>query len=123
MSFENGVLTLTKPAAAAMTTPFLLVKPDGSGKLTPAGVGDVAVGVLQNKPAAADVEAAYMAVGVSRVVCSAGITEGQKVAPAAGGKARTAVSGDHVAGIALETSTALDQIIAVLLCSSGAPLV
>lgn len=122
MAFENPVLTLTEVADSDLSgSVFRFVKSTAAGGVDAAGVADVAVGVLQNKPTAGQM-AIYMTEGVSRVVASAAITKGTKVAPAALGKARTAVSGDHVAGIALEAATAADQIITVKLAMGGAPL-
>lgn len=122
MAFENPVLTLTESADADLSgSVFCFVKSTAAGGCDLAGVTDVAVGVLQNKPTAGQM-ASYMTLGVSRVKASAAITKGTKVAPAASGLARTAVSGDHVAGIALEAATAANQIISVRLTLGGAPL-
>lgn len=92
-----------------------------SGKWEVAGVADVATGILQNKPVAG-ADASVMSVGVTPAIASAAIAENAKVAPAANGKLRTAVTGDHVLGIAQEAAAGDGSIFSILLCPGGAPI-
>lgn len=122
MAFENNVLTITKPATAAVVNVHRFVVMSGTSCLQ-AGVAGVALGVSQNVTTGVAGEAvSIMTQGVSRIEASAAIAVGARVAPAAAGKARTAVSGDTVAGIALEAASADGQIIAIQLQTAQAPL-
>lgn len=122
MAKSSSVLSLGIPTTVNFSAlQYRFVKEDG----TVAAVGEVATGVSTNNPDGSVGDGATIAatrLGVERVVASAAITAGAKVAPAAGGKARTAVSGDHVAGIALDAAAADGDIISVLLAFGGAPL-
>jgi len=73
------------------------------------------IGILQNKPDAADEPAVVRIEGVAKVVGGATIAAGTKVTCDGDGHLAAAVSGDNVIGIALETagSTKITQI---LLC-------
>jgi hypothetical protein len=70
------------------------------------GVNDVVIGVVQETITDAmaatgkEVIAVWEAPSRSRVIANAAIAKGAKVAPAANGRAQTAVTGQTVAGIA-----------------------
>jgi len=121
-AFENPIgVTSFQSGVDMSATPFRAVKV-ASGVLAYAGVGDVAVGLVQNKPAL-NATGTVMFCGISRGVASAAIAEGAKVAPAANGKLRVAVSGDTPIGVALTAAGAADEIIPVALtCIGGCPL-
>lgn len=121
-AFENPIGVTSFPSSVDMSaTPFRAVKLS-SGSLAYAGVGEVAVGLVQNKPAL-NATGTVMFCGISRGVASAAITQGAKVAPAASGKLRTAVSGDTPIGVALADAGAVDEIFPVALtCIGGTPL-
>lgn len=89
------------------------------------GLAQVAVGVQLNKPASTtsagiDVQST----GRVPVYVSGAIAVGVKVAPAANGAVRTAVTGDHVVGISRTSSngTAAQPMIDIDLHIGGAPL-
>lgn len=86
-------------------------------------ITDNALGVLQNKPAAASRDAVVCYMGTTKVVAGAAISAGALVAPTAAGKAQTAVSTQKPRGIALEAATADNDIIEILLLPTGVPLV
>lgn len=82
----------------------------------------VAVGVLRNKPDAADKAAEVAILGTTKVIAGAAISVGAKVAPTAAGKAQTAVSTQYSRGIALTAAAADGDEIEILLLPIGAPL-
>lgn len=100
---------------------YFAIQEDG----TLSGVADVSAGVLQNNPdgtISGGATATVMREGVTRAIAGAVIAKSAKVAPDALGKMRTAVTGDHVLGIALEAAAADLDVIPVLLAFGGAPL-
>lgn len=77
--------------------------------------GELAIGVLQNKPQRAG-EAATVAIsGVTLVTASAAISAGAQVAATATGKAVTQASTAITLGIALEDAAADGDLFAILL--------
>jgi len=77
---------------------------------------DVPLGVLQNKPAAANRAARVRISGVTKVVASAAISAGALVGTTATGTAVTkSADADHVLGIALEAASAASEQISVLI--------
>lgn len=96
---------------------FLVV--DANGQVAVAGAGVLAVGVLQNDPAAQGEAATVMLDGVSKVVAGAAVTSGAEVASDASGRAVTAATGNRVNGIALETCANAGEVIAVALLRGG----
>ena len=89
---------------------------DGQVDLVGSAGGD-AMGVLQNKPAAAGRAAQVRVSGVSKVVVGTGdVTRAAKVQSDATGKAIVAATGDHVLGYALEAGSA-GETVRVLLVS------
>jgi hypothetical protein len=117
-AFENPIgVTSFESNVDASATPFRCVKLS-SGKVVYAGVADVAIGLLQNKPAVG-ATATVLFSGISRGVASAPILENAKVAPAANGTIRTAVSGDTPIGIALVAAAGANEIIPVLVGPLG----
>ena len=89
------------------------------------GAGDNPAGILQNNPngtLSGGASASIMRLGVSRAIASAAIAKGDKVATAAGGKMRTAASGDDVIGSATEAAAANNDVMSVFLTMGGAPL-
>ena len=96
-----------------------------SNELASCAAGEAAVGFLQEAPdgtASGGAAGAVMHNGITRAVASAAISQGAKVAAAGSGKLRTAVSGDHVLGVALSSASADEDVIAVLISLGGAPL-
>lgn len=80
----------------------------------PDSAGDLAIGVLQNKPQANEA-ANVRLMGTAKVVCSATIVKGAWVGTASGGKAVTkSANYDIVRGIALEGAD-VNEIIEILL--------
>jgi hypothetical protein len=83
-------------------------------------LGEFVLGVLQNEPSpTTDPAASVMVSGVSKARCGAAITAKSFVTTNAAGKFITAASGHRICGVALETTTAADQIFALLLLPGG----
>jgi hypothetical protein len=137
MPTELPGLKLTRVAAADLSTKqFYAVKIDAAGKAALAGLGEPAIGILQNKPATGQA-AEIMITGVSKFIAAGVIAPGAYVAADAnakavtatkasvntsdGGVAADAVIGGHVLGIALNiANSAANDLIEVLLTHSGA---
>lgn len=120
---EKPTLNDSVPSGAdlsAATNNFRIMK-IASGVAQLAAVGDESWGVLQNNPTDKDT-ALIMVNGITRVQAGAVIGESVKIAPDANGKARVAVSGDHVVGITRMAAAADGDIISCLLTPGGAPL-
>jgi hypothetical protein len=119
MSFEEiGHLDTTYLAAADLSAKqYRFVTVDSNGRMAVATRGALAIGILQDKPAALD------RAGVVRTVCgtkskvvvgTGGLTKGQVIVSDANGAAVTAASSDNAyLGFALEAGSAGD-IIAML---------
>jgi len=86
-------------------------------------VTDVILGILQNKPAAANRPAKVRVAGTSKVVAGAAVTQGALLTTNASGQAVTATSGTdttkYVIGIALEDASAAGDIIEMLIQPQG----
>lgn len=82
-------------------------------------VTDLALGVLCNKPSALNQAAQVAYAGTTKVVAAAAIAMNAKVAPAADGRAQTAVATQFPRAVALEAAGAAGDIIEVLLLPIG----
>lgn len=137
MAFEipGQMLGVLEAAADLSEKQFYCVKIDSNGAIALAGAGEAAVGVLQNKPVAAEA-AEVMVMGTTKAVAGAAISKGALVASDANGKLKAAVLGktdtsdagaaadpligSHVLGVALEAATADLQVISIQLLHLGA---
>lgn len=130
--FDIGTL---EASADLSTHRYKLVAVNGSGQVALAGAGDMAIGVLQNKPSAQGRSATVRVSGVSKVVAGAAVSAGAQVTSDANGKAVTAtaatvdtttssasegVTASNVIGIALEAAGADGEVIPVALLHAGA---
>jgi len=104
MSYEQELHRFTRPAAADLSTKqYYGVKIDSSGNIALAGEGDIAVGILQNAPAAAGRAANVAFGGVSKVVGGATVAAGARFSFNSSGVAVSVGSGDDQGmGIVLE---------------------
>ena len=137
MSFEIVGQKLGNLVAAAdlSAKQYFGVKVDSAGKIALiAAAGELAIGILQNKPEAAQA-AEVMVSGVSKGVASGAIAAGAKVAFDSAGKLKAAVLGkvdtsdagaaadpligSHVIGILLEAAGADGDIVAVQMLHLG----
>lgn len=115
MSLQQGIESLSIPANADLSaSQFCFVTLNSSGKLIiPASAGDDAIGVLQDKPSAADRAGQVgMLQGSLRLKVIAGgtVTAGTKAQSDASGHAITAASGDHVLGTFLTSGVDGDLV-------------
>jgi hypothetical protein len=125
MATQENTANISKKANADLSTKqYLFVKETAANTVDVcSAITDKAIGVLQDKPAAAGRSCAVAFDGTSKVVAGAAITVGAAVAPMASGKAQTAVSTQFPRGIALEGTTNGDgDIIEILLIAGGVPL-
>jgi len=104
----DGVIT--EKSGAALPLQNALVKYDDAGNAVAAGAADIPVGAVNDTA-----EAAGEYVGVSLLgsragtvvlVASAAIAKGAKLAPAAGGKVKTAAAAEIQVGVAVTSASA-----------------
>lgn len=120
MSIEIPGFKYSLDAAADLSThQFKAVVVDSNGRAALCGTQGLPIaGILQNKPNALGVAAEICQSGICKMVSSAVIAKGARVASTNVGTAVTAATGNVVVGIALELG-AVGNIIAVLLTGSG----
>lgn len=136
MSTQGYGVDITLLAAADLSAKqFHFVKVDSNGKAAVAGLGEAAIGVLQNNPG--DGQAATIRIsGKSKVVADAAITAGALLKSSADGQAATATAstvntsdagaasdplvGSHVIGVATSTAAAAAEVIDMLITHAGA---
>lgn len=119
-SDEQGTDRTFLAAADFSAKQYRFVKIDSSGNAAIAGRGDLAVGVLQNNPAAATRPATIRTSGVTKVILGASVTAGQAVVSDANGAAVNASSADNAyMGTFLESGTTSGQIVRMLIQPRG----
>ncbi len=100
-------------AADLSANQYYFVKFDSNGEIILCdGITDKALGVLQNAPKL-NQEALIVTYGNTKVVASAALSGGDRVAPAATGKAQVAVSTQFARG-SIVTAAAADEDIATI---------
>lgn len=116
MAWENLGKCVTLPAAADLSaSQFCAVNVNSSSQAALAGAGDDAIGVMQNKPAAASRPATVMVGnGVTKVKSGAATTAGSTGTPDSSGRMVDATSGDYILGKFLEAATGANQYVAFL---------
>ena len=123
MAYEGAGQPIPGLTAAAdlSTKQFLFVKVTAAEQVNAASVlGEVVVGVLQNKPDAAGRAAEVWGPGsVTKIVSSAAFSVNAVLTAAATGKAVTAGAGQYGHAIAIQAATGADQLVSVLLIPSG----
>jgi len=124
MATQENTTCITKKANADLSTKqyFFMKMPSAQTVDVCAAITDKAVGVLQNKPAAAGRDASIAVDGTTKVVASGVIAAGAYVAPTATGKAQVAASTQFPRGQAMEAAAADGDIIEILLIAGGVPL-
>lgn len=121
MATEEILRNHSFPAGADLSAAqFLFVKLNSSGQIILAGAGEDAIGILQDKPAAAGRAGAVGVRGRSKVVFGGTVAIGAYVTSDAAGKAVTAGSGEKTLGICVEGGAA-DTIGSVLLDRAANP--
>jgi Uncharacterized conserved protein (DUF2190) len=121
MAAEVPGLTITLEAAADLSAAqykFVKVTAANTVNVTTATT-DKAVGVLQNKPAAAARAATVMVNGVTKMVAGAAVTAGALVMSNASAQAVTATATNQALGIALSSVSNAGEIVTVLLKDFG----
>lgn len=131
MAYEMPVFDISLVAGADLSAAqYQVVKVDTNGKaVLCSAVGDAAIGVLQNKPAAGQT-AQVRILGVTMAVAGGAIAAGALVATDATGKVVAAteatanttdgtISGSRALGIALQSASAAGEIISVALMHFG----
>ena len=118
MSQQIGVLEITRKAEKDLSTKqyYFVELGEAAGQIDVCdNAGDLVLGVLQNKPNAANKLCAIRVMGTTKVICGDTVTEMARVGTSADGKCVVkSTAADLVAGIALEAGAAGD-IIEILL--------
>lgn len=122
MAYENPVLVKSYNAGEDLSTHQYKAVEFASGSVQRTNaITDVAVGVLQNDPSI-NQTAVVMHAGITKAIANAAIAQGAKCSVTAAGKLQTAVSTQHVLGIALEAAAADGDIFTLMLTPGGPPL-
>ncbi len=104
MPFDGGGTDITLPASADLSTyQYCFVTLDTAGRAAPGTTGAMILGVLQNKPAAADRAARVRTSGISLFKYGGTVQHGDLVASGVQGRGTTtaATAGINVGGYAL----------------------
>jgi hypothetical protein len=117
MSQQQNTQCITLKAGADLSAgQYRFVEISAARTVTIANaITDIALGVLQNDPAAADLPASIAINGTTKVLSGAAITAGARVSPTADGRAQASVSTQFPRGIALETAAGANEVIEILL--------
>lgn len=118
MATENTLDCRSKIAGADLSTKqFYVVKLNSSGQIVLAGDGEMAYGILQDKPVSGAVGSVAVS-GQSLAVLGATVAAGAKVAANASGQVVTATTGENVLGICTEGG-AVNEVRSVEIGSVG----
>lgn len=119
MATYDNQLCITREAGADLSSnQYFFVSVSADGQVDATGDGAYAIGVLQNKPAAAGRAAEIAVAGITKVICGGTVTRGGAVASDSAGEAVNAAANDVILGEALETG-ADGSIISILLAPRG----
>lgn len=120
MAIEEALQTITREASGDLSTKqYYAVKIDSNAQIAVAGEGDKGIGILQDKPAAANRAGCVAIGGISKCVWGGSVTKGDRVVQNSTGKLVTVGSGDDWSlGVALSTG-ASDTIGTVLIQPTG----
>lgn len=121
MSWEKVGATLPGMVAGTDLTAgqHLFVVVNSSGKVELAGAGVAIDGVLQNKPDTDQAATVWGGGSVSKVIAGAAVVAGALVAPNGSGQGITAVSGNYIAGRALNAAAGVGEVISVWITQPG----
>lgn len=121
MSTEDPGKRISLPAYSDLTGyQYRFVKLYANqNRVTYAGDGEVAIGVLQNKPAAIDRIGSVMVEGVTQLIAGAAVAASYLLAADAQGRAIQAANGKHIRAIALEDAAAAGVRFQALLLTVG----
>lgn len=119
MSHSNSKTVTSFEAGSDMSADqFKFVGINASGQLALAGDGTTAIGVLENKPAAAGRAGSVAIAGIVQVLCGGTVTRGGQVASDAAGLAVDSTTADIILGEALMTGAA-GSVISIMLQVRG----
>jgi len=108
-----------KAAADLSAKQYHAVKVSAAGAVNLAGLGEDAVGIIQNKPILGEAVELAIETDVTKMVAGGIVGAGTKVAVDANGKAKVAAAGQYIIGTALEATGAADELLTLLLKSNG----
>jgi len=103
MATEQALRSVSYPANADLSAKqYFFVNINSSGKIVVAGDGARAIGVLQDKPAAADRAGAVAIFGQTKISLGGTVAVGDAVASDSAGEAVVAATGDAVLGTCIQ---------------------
>lgn len=119
-----NVLSISYETAANLSNlQYCAVAPSGAATgrtkiTTPSGQGVLTVGILQTYNATSGTQAEVLCQGLSKAKANASFNSGSELTVnGATGELEAAASGDYVIAIAMEASTAADQLVTVWVVS------
>lgn len=110
MSTQNDPVIVSVPAGSDLSTKQYHLMALSSGKLATAGAGAAVVGVLTDKPNAADKPGALQIGGIALVLAGGTCTKDMPAASDASGKAVNATGSNRTFGVFLDTGGAGDRV-------------
>jgi hypothetical protein len=121
MATENPLLNLSFPASADLSSyQYRAVKLSGGQLALCDTLGEKAMGILQDAPAAAGAAGSVAVYGATKAVAGAAVTENDPVGPDASGKLIKMDEEDEAClGRALETAAAANVVFKVLITHEG----
>lgn len=119
MATKEHAIAITREANADLSAlQFTFVDLDANGQVgVPTGAGAMAIGVLQDKPAAAGRAAEVDVIGVTKVIAGAATAAGLDIQTTAAGLGIEALTGDVIIGYSLTEALASGDLMEVLLIS------
>lgn len=121
MAVVDRVRTVSVPASADHSANQFRFMKLSSGLAALCGDGEASIGVLQNKPSAANQPAAIAPIdgSIVKVVAGAAVSVDAKVCSDASGRAVATATGKHHLGMALEAASGAGVIFKVMLVSQN----
>jgi hypothetical protein len=118
MAFESNLSCVSMKAAGDLSAKqYYFVKVTAANSVNVAGDGELAHGVLQDKPASGEMGSVAIS-GITMIKCGGTISAGGLVSSDASGTAVANSGTDYILGVAIEGG-ASGEIIPVLLLSAG----
>lgn len=119
MATDDLGKVISLPASGDLSAKQYYFTALSSGAAAVAGAGVDAIGILQNDADGATKTSSVATAGISKMVAGAAITIDDEIMVKSDGTGITATSTNYIVAYALEAAAAADDIISVLLRSSG----
>lgn len=116
MAYRDNAQSVTLEAAADLSShQFGFVEIDTNGQVAAiSNAGNAADGVLENDPDASGQAATVNISGIVQALAGESIAQGDDIGVDGNGKARTAQTGDAIAGVAVTAASGADAVFSML---------